>query len=105
MPSTPPGCREYGPAVPGRLMKPLDIAVHMIAFAGHAKAVRFLREAEDYADITSSRAGAARGARGQACGIDGGSPVTGFRSWRYQPAQLLRAVQQVKAACQLGQCV
>jgi diacylglycerol kinase family enzyme len=30
---------------------------------------------------------------------------TGFRSWRYQPAQLLRAVQQVKAACQLGQCI
>ena len=44
----------------GDLMKPVDIAVHMIAFAGHAKAVRFLRETEDYADITSSRAGAAR---------------------------------------------
>ena len=36
----------------GDLMKPVDMAVHMIAFAGHAKAVRFLRETEDYADIT-----------------------------------------------------
>ena len=42
-----------------------------------------------------------------AVGVLAGGKVadTGFRSWRYQPAQLLRAVQQVKAACQLGQCV
>jgi hypothetical protein len=62
-------------------MKPADIAVHMVAFAGHAEAVRFVRETEDYADITSSRAGRLAGARGQACGIDRGSAVTGFRSW------------------------
>jgi hypothetical protein len=61
----------------GDLMKPVDIAVRMIALAGHAKAVRFLRETEDYADITSPGPGRLAGARGQACGIDTGqqSPV------------------------------
>jgi hypothetical protein len=86
-------------------MKPADIAVHMIAFAGHAGAVRFLQESPDYTDVTSSGAGTARWCPRAGARHRWESAVTGFRSWRYQPAQLLGAVQQVKAACQLGQCI